>query len=447
MNYNSNFYYPPPGYENQKPPPPGFQSRPIRCQPPAQRYSIPPPPGFQQYPPPYIHSSNYSKPPLTFPYSKPPPQPSEKLAAQSITLSQPAIPGCSTTITIIPKIPPPPGFSSPPDKKMIKPELNTEVKKELSDASTIYDFPPPSFNIPPPSIVNFNFFVPPPLPPPSSSNHPGNYSSYTPYSYTSNPPTNIHQPPPTVYKTSNKSNAASTFSSSNRSNYGDKQTRAESSASSSRSIDSNQQLSERDKLLYEWRRNYCETSDNIARKLAELENQEEKEYWIRSSPADTYYTRNNDNMIATPKLDALCTLFEQELIKRGEQTRSEQTPYEPVSQKKHKHKFHHCRAEKCSSSESSDDEFELKEDCSMEELTKKINHPYRLHADLWHNEIGEMNDGPLCRCSAKSRRSGIRHGIYPGEKNIPKCDLNSNNLDKLHHYRYKLKFEIIFFTI
>jgi hypothetical protein len=26
-----------------------------------------------------------------------------------------------------------------------------------------------------------------------------------------------------------------------------------------------------------------------------------------------------------------------------------------------------------------------------------------------------MNDGLLCRCSAKSRRSGIRHGIYPGE--------------------------------
>lgn len=26
-----------------------------------------------------------------------------------------------------------------------------------------------------------------------------------------------------------------------------------------------------------------------------------------------------------------------------------------------------------------------------------------------------MNDGPLCRCSIKSRRSGIRHNIYPGE--------------------------------
>lgn len=46
-----------------------------------------------------------------------------------------------------------------------------------------------------------------------------------------------------------------------------------------------------------------------------------------------------------------------------------------------------------------------------------------------------MNDGPLCRCSAKSRRSGIRHGIYAGEGAINRCDLNTNNADKLYHYR------------
>lgn len=71
----------------------------------------------------------------------------------------------------------------------------------------------------------------------------------------------------------------------------------------------------------------------------------------------------------------------------------------------------------------------------MEELTKKIKHPYRLHPDLWHNEEGEMNDGPLCRCSVKSRRTGIRHGIYPGEVGFPKCIGNSNNANKLYHYR------------
>ena len=26
-----------------------------------------------------------------------------------------------------------------------------------------------------------------------------------------------------------------------------------------------------------------------------------------------------------------------------------------------------------------------------------------------------MNDGPLCRCSLKSKEAGIRHDIYPGE--------------------------------
>lgn len=46
-----------------------------------------------------------------------------------------------------------------------------------------------------------------------------------------------------------------------------------------------------------------------------------------------------------------------------------------------------------------------------------------------------MNDGPLCRCSRKSRKSGIRHGIYPGETPIKMCDSNSNNADKLYHYR------------
>ena len=27
-----------------------------------------------------------------------------------------------------------------------------------------------------------------------------------------------------------------------------------------------------------------------------------------------------------------------------------------------------------------------------------------------------MNDGPLCRCSLRSQKTGIRHDVYPGEK-------------------------------
>lgn len=100
------------------------------------------------------------------------------------------------------------------------------------------------------------------------------------------------------------------------------------------------------------------------------------------------------------------------------------------------------------------------DDRTMEELMAKKQHPQRLHPEMWFNDPGEvsiflfqsfvmfrainvkknclilqMNDGPLCRCSAKSRRSGIRHGIYAGEGAINKCDLNTNNADKLYHYR------------
>ena len=62
---------------------------------------------------------------------------------------------------------------------------------------------------------------------------------------------------------------------------------------------------------------------------------------------------------------------------------------------------------------------------------------FRLHKELWDNQPNELNDGPACRCSLKARQIGIRHGIYEGEKEIPKVnlDMNSNNADKLYHYR------------
>lgn len=50
-----------------------------------------------------------------------------------------------------------------------------------------------------------------------------------------------------------------------------------------------------------------------------------------------------------------------------------------------------------------------------------------------------MNDGPVCRCSAKAKKNGIRHGIYPGEEKLPKCDPNTDNRDRLYHYRIVIK--------
>ena len=48
-----------------------------------------------------------------------------------------------------------------------------------------------------------------------------------------------------------------------------------------------------------------------------------------------------------------------------------------------------------------------------------------------------MNDGPSCRCSAKARKIGIRHGIYQGEEEavLPELDPATNNSKVLHHYK------------
>ncbi|XP_021955109.1 ribonuclease 3 isoform X2 [Folsomia candida] len=94
-------------------------------------------------------------------------------------------------------------------------------------------------------------------------------------------------------------------------------------------------------------------------------------------------------------------------------------------------------SDESSSSEDSSDEDEIssKSSAANSELEKRKLHPRRLHPELWHNDPGLMNDGPLCRCSAKARRCGIRHGYFPGESIIPPCIPFSTNRNTLHHYR------------
>ncbi|XP_047476126.1 ribonuclease 3-like isoform X1 [Penaeus chinensis] len=86
------------------------------------------------------------------------------------------------------------------------------------------------------------------------------------------------------------------------------------------------------------------------------------------------------------------------------------------------------------STSSDDDDDDSEMDRIAKELEKKRNHPDRLHPELWFNDPGEMNDGPLCRCSLKAQRSGIRHGYYVGEDSLKPCDPWTNNADHLHHY-------------
>lgn len=55
-----------------------------------------------------------------------------------------------------------------------------------------------------------------------------------------------------------------------------------------------------------------------------------------------------------------------------------------------------------------------------------------------HSFSHQSNSGPLCKCSRRARRFGVRHGLYAGEERLERCRPDSNNLDKLYHYRIKL---------
>ncbi|OZC05079.1 hypothetical protein X798_07946 [Onchocerca flexuosa] len=68
------------------------------------------------------------------------------------------------------------------------------------------------------------------------------------------------------------------------------------------------------------------------------------------------------------------------------------------------------------------------------EVIRKRNHPAILHSDVCFNEIGQMNDGPECRCSWAAKKSGLRHNKYAGETVIEKCNLSSSNSHRLWHY-------------
>uniref|UniRef100_A0A1I7ZIF6 RNA-binding protein 33 n=1 Tax=Steinernema glaseri TaxID=37863 RepID=A0A1I7ZIF6_9BILA len=75
---------------------------------------------------------------------------------------------------------------------------------------------------------------------------------------------------------------------------------------------------------------------------------------------------------------------------------------------------------------------------AQREIARKQEHPAALSQEMCFNEAGQMNDGPVCKCSWASRKSGIRHGIFAGEERIEPCQPQSSNLSKLHHYFLKV---------
>lgn len=411
--------------------------------------SIPPPPGT--YPPTQQTTPYTAKAPSTTTYY------ASGLSSNSYLSSS------STSTAFNPSVPPPPIPNSSSHRfynTTMPPYASTSSNHR--SATPYMHYPPP----PPPATQPYSSYPPQPAPPgmttseyppkttpPSHSSHSRTWYNPRPNMTYRNPalrPTNLQITPPSDHRTSYRSRKPYPPSSS----YRPSSSRLPSSRSSS-SIDgrssSNSNYSsnhnqseklpkkpetERERLLKNWRSYFCETSEEISKKLAELDENEEKDVWIRSSPADIYYRRtNNGNEVeGTPRLEALCKLFDEELVQRAEKVKAKMEPY-TLPPRKHRRRLCKHKSEACSSSSDSDDEFQIEQDCCMEELSRKVQHPHRLHPDLWHNDPGEMNDGPLCRCSAKSRRIGIRHGIYPGEGGIPKCIPNSNNANRLYHYR------------
>lgn len=168
--------------------------------------------------------------------------------------------------------------------------------------------------------------------------------------------------------------------------------------------------------------------------------------WMRSFPAEPFYKHDSrGTMIATNRLTDIQKQFKSELLDRNAKVRSTFPPFEfPVRKiKLRRHLCHHHGEDHdeddsdCSSLEESDED-ENDDDNALEELQRKKTHPWRLHEEIWYNDPGEMNDGPVCRCSMRARKSGIRHGIYPGEDIMTPCDPLSNNADRLYHYRLEM---------
>ncbi|XP_019120242.2 ribonuclease 3 [Larimichthys crocea] len=220
----------------------------------------------------------------------------------------------------------------------------------------------------------------------------------------------------------------------------------ERSYSSVRSRDSEETLAERDRE----RERERERSDREKEKEKEKGDEEKEEEellkpaWIRCTHAENYYSNDpmdqvgDSTVVGTSKLRDLYERFEEELVKRQERAKEARPKWDPPRTKLDEDPDDSSSESDCESdgegstcSSSSDSEvFDV-----IAEIKRKKAHPDRLHEELWYNDPGQMNDGPLCKCSAKARRTGIRHSIYPGEEPVKQCRSMNNNAGKLFHYR------------
>ncbi|XP_068092839.1 ribonuclease 3 [Hyperolius riggenbachi] len=166
-----------------------------------------------------------------------------------------------------------------------------------------------------------------------------------------------------------------------------------------------------------------------------------KPVWVRCTHSESYYSSDpmdqvgDSTVVGTSRLRDLFDRFEEELGKRQTRSRAARPAWEPPKTKLDEDfdssSDSDCDTDDDSCSSSSDSEiFDV-----IAEIKRKKAHPDRLHEELWYNDPGQMNDGPLCKCSVKARNTGIRHSFYPGEESIKACRPMTNNAGRLFHYR------------
>lgn len=316
MSYQPNFQHPPPGFV------PNTSKQPNLY--PLTTYAAPPP----SFPPASIAlpQPDFSHPPPVPGFTVPPPH-------RHFTQR----PDYSTTNYKVEHRAPPPNYyqQPPPHHQQELSNLNRPRTSRFSQSPYV------DVNAPPPPQLLFN------RPPPTKHSQEQQPSRYRQQSLERNSSSRSSMPP-----TSERSRSCMPSTSTNdRSRSTTPSTSNAVGAYSSRNrrerdkITESGTVSEREELLSKWRSNFCEHFDDITRKLAELDPDNEKAFWIRSSPADIYYNRTSDTeMQASPRLVTLCTLFEKELVNRGEQIRSKQVPYvQPPRRRKHKICRHKCK--------------------------------------------------------------------------------------------------------
>ncbi|XP_062235424.1 ribonuclease 3 [Platichthys flesus] len=221
----------------------------------------------------------------------------------------------------------------------------------------------------------------------------------------------------------------------------------ERSYTSIRSKDSEETFSDRDRERERDReRDRDREKEKLKEKGDDYKDEEDllKPAWIRCTDAENYYSNDpmdqvgDSTVVGTSKLRDLYERFEEELVRRQDRAKAARPSWEPPKTKLDEGPDNSSSESDCESdgegstcsSSSDSDVFDV-----IAEIKRKKAHPDRLHEELWYNDPGQMNDGPLCKCSAKARRTGIRHSIYPGEEAVKQCRTMNNNSGKLFHYR------------